>query len=215
MIIERRTYDVAIGQVPDYVANYMAKGLPVSRRHGLDLAAYFGTETGALHQVVHYWRHKSLAGRQESRAPRDADPDWRAYQAGARGRVTRQDVRLLEALAPIAPFPGPPDNGPLAIVEEVGSIVAPRDAEGYLALMRDGIAAAQAAGARPVALLRGISGETSEIVVMWAWASLAARERVMEALARDPVWAGVAARCEAMERAQTRRFLRPIAFPSA
>lgn len=97
MLIEERIYDIAVGLVSEYVDNYTENGLPVSLRHGLKLGAYFLIESGNIHQVVHYWVHEGLGKRQQMRVSRDADADWRNYQAGARGRVVKQEVRFHDA----------------------------------------------------------------------------------------------------------------------
>ncbi len=97
MIVEERIYDIAVGLVPDCVRFCAEAGLPVSCRHGLELAAYFAVEGGHLHPVVHYWLHESLAARQRRRLPRDADPDWRHDQQGARDRVTWQEALARSA----------------------------------------------------------------------------------------------------------------------
>ncbi len=213
MIVEARTYDIAVGQVSDYVANYALHGLPVSLRHGLALAGYFGVEAGNLHQVVHYWKHDSLADREEMRARRDADPAWRAYQAGARGRVVRQEVRLFEVHGVVAPFAVTGPGGSRAVVEECITLTEPGDTAAFeKTFARRLLPRMAAAGARLVCAMRGFTGMTGEVAHLWYWDGMAAREGAQGALAADRAWQRARRQIQDLSRAHARRFLRPLAI---
>ncbi|MBL8381440.1 MAG: NIPSNAP family protein [Burkholderiales bacterium] len=213
MIVEARTYDIAVGQVGDYVANYALHGLPVSLRHGLALAGYFGVEAGNLHQVVHYWKHDSLADRESRRALRDADPAWRAYQAGARGRVLRQEVRLFETHDVVPPFAVAGAADPHAFVEECVTLTEPGDTAAFEAeFARRLLPRMAAAGARLVCSMRGLTGMTGEVVHLWYWEGMAARDRAQAALAADRSWQRAQRETQGLTRAHARRFLRPLAI---
>ena len=81
MIVDVRTYTLIPRKLPKYVELFEGHGLPVMRRHGLELIGYYVSHIGPLNQVVHLWLYDSLADLERKRAVRDADPAWGAYLA--------------------------------------------------------------------------------------------------------------------------------------
>lgn len=95
MIADVRTYTIVPRRMEEYVSLFEAHALPVARRHGLTLQAYFVSQIGALNQVVHVWTYDSLADFEAKRAARDADPDWSSYLARTTGMVTAQENKVM------------------------------------------------------------------------------------------------------------------------
>lgn len=96
MIYEHRTYTVAHGLMPAYLARYEEHGLPVQLKHLGRLLGFFVSEIGPLNQVVHIWAYDSLADRETRRAAMAADPAWTAFLAINGGTFTAQDVKILQ-----------------------------------------------------------------------------------------------------------------------
>ena len=70
MIYERRTYELKLGRLSDYLAIYETKGFSVLRRYAEPIGFWLSgpTETGFLDRVNHIWRYESVTGRIEQRA---------------------------------------------------------------------------------------------------------------------------------------------------
>jgi hypothetical protein len=100
VIFDERTYTLAPGRLPEYLAGHFRDALPIMRRHLGEPYGYFTTETGTLNQFVHLWRYADMADREHRRAALYADPGWLAYRerVGATGWVLRQENRILRAL---------------------------------------------------------------------------------------------------------------------
>lgn len=95
MIVDVRTYTLTPRKTPAYLELFEKHGLPVMRRHGLELIGYYTSVIGPLNEVVHLWRYASLADLEKKRAARDADPDWAAYLRMTEGMVMRQDNKIM------------------------------------------------------------------------------------------------------------------------
>ena len=100
MIVEMRTYTLALGATGRYFKLYGEKGLAVQKRILGHLVGYYATEVGELNQVIHLWAYDSLDDRATRRAALWADPEWLAYIAEAGGLVLKQENQIL----PAAPF---------------------------------------------------------------------------------------------------------------
>jgi NIPSNAP len=57
MIVDVRTNTLIPRKLAKYVEIFEKHGLPVMKRHGLDLMGYYVSYIGALNQVVHLWRY--------------------------------------------------------------------------------------------------------------------------------------------------------------
>jgi hypothetical protein len=95
MIVEQRTYTLAPGALPRFLAAYEEHGLPVHREIYPRLVGYFISETGTLNQVVHLWAFDTFEDRSERRDRLQQDPRWKAYLDKVQGLVTLQESRLL------------------------------------------------------------------------------------------------------------------------
>jgi NIPSNAP len=97
VLFEMRTYTLRPGRLTAYVADFQERGLPIVSRYA-DLVAYWITEVGTLHQVVHVWSYADAAQRAAQRTRLYADPDWvDGYLPRALDDVVSQQSQLLTA----------------------------------------------------------------------------------------------------------------------
>jgi NIPSNAP len=102
VLFEMRTYTLRPGRLPAYVSDFQQRGLPIISRYA-DLVAYWITEVGTLHQVVHVWSYADATQRAAQRARLYGDPDWvDGYLPQALDDVVSQHSQLLTA-APFSP----------------------------------------------------------------------------------------------------------------
>lgn len=99
MIVNIRTYTLVPRNMPRYLQLFETFGLPVMRRHGLDLMGYYTSVVGPQNQLVHIWQFESMADMETKRTARDADPDWQAYLAKTEGMVLMQDDKIMRPTA--------------------------------------------------------------------------------------------------------------------
>ncbi|WP_372784427.1 NIPSNAP family protein [Phenylobacterium sp.] len=95
MIVEMRTYTLALGATGRYLRLYGEKGLAVQKRILGHLVGYYSVEVGALNQVIHLWAYDSLDERAKRRAALWADKEWLAYVAEVGPLVARQENQIL------------------------------------------------------------------------------------------------------------------------
>ncbi len=105
MIVEMRTYTLAVGATGRYFKLYGEKGLAVQKRILGHLVGYYGVEVGGLNQVIHLWAYDTLEDRATRRAKLWADKAWLAYVAEVGPLVLKQENQLLSP----APFFQIPD----------------------------------------------------------------------------------------------------------
>jgi hypothetical protein len=103
MLVDERTYVIAPGCLPRYLAWHQAQALPLMREHLGEPLAYFTGSDGELNTFVHLWGYADAADREARRARLYADPRWLAYRrdTGAQGWVLEQRNRLLQTVAGI------------------------------------------------------------------------------------------------------------------
>ena len=97
MYVEKRTYTLYPGKIPDYLKLYEAEGLAVQTRILPRMVGYFYSEMGELNQIVHMWGYDSLDQRAAKRKELGADPQWQSYVAKIRPLIVRQETQLLIA----------------------------------------------------------------------------------------------------------------------
>jgi hypothetical protein len=102
MIVEQRTYTLAIGRSSEYLAVYEAEGLAIQQPMLGRLFGYFTTETGELNQIVHMWAYADMAERAERRTRLFADGAWLAFVPKLRPYIVRQESQILIP-APFSP----------------------------------------------------------------------------------------------------------------
>ncbi len=106
MIVEMRTYTLALGATGRYFKLYREKGLEVQKRILGHLVGYYAVEVGELNKVVHLWAYDSLDERAKRRAELWANADWLAYVAEIGPLVVDQANQILTP-APFFKVPAP------------------------------------------------------------------------------------------------------------
>ncbi len=105
-LYERRTYDVAVGQMGKVLELYSKEGWPALEAGGHSdfLVGYFVSDTGPLHQLIHIWRFASDAERRDFWKNLFADETFMAFASQLRPLLERQEVQLMQ-VAPWGPRP--------------------------------------------------------------------------------------------------------------
>lgn len=97
MIIEKRTYQLKPGAMPEFLKLYEAEGLPHQSAILGRLLGYFVSEVGELNRVVQLWGFETYEDRMQRRAALSAKSEWRAFLGKAGGMVIHQENELLTA----------------------------------------------------------------------------------------------------------------------
>ena len=98
MIYDMRTYDIAMGKTPEYMAAVREIALPVRESYGVKLAGWYYTDVGALNKVVHIWAYRDFAHFEEAREAFRSDERWiNDYVPRVKGIVLRQENQLMRA----------------------------------------------------------------------------------------------------------------------
>ena len=98
MIYDMRTYDIAMGKTPEYMAAVREIALPVRESYGIKLAGWYYTDVGALNRVVHIWAYRDFAHFEEAREAFRTDERWvNDYVPRVKGIVLRQENQIMRA----------------------------------------------------------------------------------------------------------------------
>ena len=98
MIYDMRTYDIAMGKTPEYMAAVREIALPVRESYGVKLAGWYYTDIGALNKVVHIWAYRDFAHFEEAREAFRTDERWvNDYIPRVKGIVLRQENQIMQA----------------------------------------------------------------------------------------------------------------------
>ena len=98
MIYDMRTYDIAMGKTPEYMAAVREIALPVRESYGVKLAGWYYTDVGALNKVVHIWAYRDYAHFEEAREAFRTDERWvNDYVPRVKGIVLRQENQIMLA----------------------------------------------------------------------------------------------------------------------
>jgi hypothetical protein len=98
VIYELRTYQIQVGKVPEFLANFEKLALPVISKYA-ELVGYWSADPGPLNHVYHLWRYNSLDHRTERRAALARDPAWQPYLDINLKLVLRQESTILNPTA--------------------------------------------------------------------------------------------------------------------
>ncbi|MDE2718274.1 MAG: NIPSNAP family protein [Chloroflexota bacterium] len=98
MIYDMRTYDIAMGKTPEYMAAVREIALPVRETYGIKLAGWYYTDIGALNKVVHIWAYRDFAHFEEAREAFRTDERWvNDYVPRVKGIILRQENQIMRA----------------------------------------------------------------------------------------------------------------------
>ena len=98
MIYDMRTYDIAMGKTPEYMAAVREIALPVRESYGVKLAGWYYTDIGALNKVVHIWAYRDYAHFEEAREAFRTDERWvNDYVPRVKGIILRQENQIMLA----------------------------------------------------------------------------------------------------------------------
>ncbi len=93
-----RTYDIAMGKTPEYMAAVREIALPVRESYGVKLAGWYYTDIGALNKVVHIWAYRDFAHFEEAREAFRTDERWvNDYVPRVKGIILRQENQIMRA----------------------------------------------------------------------------------------------------------------------
>ncbi len=93
-----RTYDIAMGKTPEYMAAVREIALPVRESYGIKLAGWYYTDIGALNKVVHIWAYRDFAHFEEAREAFRTDERWvNDYVPRVKGIILRQENQIMRA----------------------------------------------------------------------------------------------------------------------
>ncbi len=93
-----RTYDIAMGKTPEYMAAVREIALPVRESYGVKLAGWYYTDIGALNKVVHIWAYRDFAHFEEAREAFRTDEHWlNDYVPRVKGMILRQENQIMRA----------------------------------------------------------------------------------------------------------------------
>jgi hypothetical protein len=104
MIVEMRTYTLALGSTPRYFRVYGEKGLAIQKKILGHFMGYYAVEVGPLNQVIHLWAYENMEERTRRRAELWANEEWLAYVRENGSLVVKQENQILTP----APFFQPP-----------------------------------------------------------------------------------------------------------
>ena len=105
-VYEKRTYSIRVGHMAELVRHYTDEGWPVMEAAGYDknLIGYFISDTGQLHQLIHFWRFEDDSERRDFWKRVFANKEFMAFAAKIRPSILTQEVQLLVS-APWGPRP--------------------------------------------------------------------------------------------------------------
>jgi hypothetical protein len=98
-----RTYQIKVGMMQRYIAQFEEKGLPIVSRY-CKLVGYWIAESGRLNRVIHIWEFDSVEHRTEARSRWWQDREWlEGYIPLALPLVESQESIILTA-TPFSPI---------------------------------------------------------------------------------------------------------------
>ena len=105
-VYEKRTYSIRVGHMTEIVRLYIDEGWPVMEAAGFgkNLIGYFISDTGQLHQLIHFWRFESDSERRDFWERVYANKEFMTFAAKIRPSIQTQEVQLLVS-APWGPKP--------------------------------------------------------------------------------------------------------------
>jgi hypothetical protein len=106
MIVEKRTYTLCPGGVPQYMAIYEEFGVATQKKILGKMVGWYYPEIGELNQIIHMWGYKDLADRAKRRERLGKAKAWQTYLSKIREAqlIVKQENQILIP-APWSPKP--------------------------------------------------------------------------------------------------------------
>lgn len=183
MIYELRTYTIKHGFVQEVAKNSGTVARAIRGDNYGKLEGYWITEIGPINQVIHLWSYADLNERQRLRGELAKNTRWTSeYLPLIRPHLIRQDIRLMnQVLGPIAP-------------QREGNVYELRNYRVRPGAIREWVGYFTAAlparekYSKIVGLWTGEAGQPNEVVHIWAYPDLNARQEARAASSKDPRW---------------------------
>ena len=183
MIHELRTYTFHPGKQPEYLKLAEEVGRPI-RGNDYELnQGYWTTDIGTLGQIWHLWSYEDLNEREALRQKLAKNDAWRSeYVANIRDLIQKQEIRFLN---PVIDFKPPTTTGnihELRLYQELTGR-APEFLKHFMEIMP-----VRSKYSEPVCLWQGEAPFPNNVMHMWAYESMQAREDVRAKAGADPEW---------------------------
>ena len=191
MIYDMRTYDIAPGKVPDYMAAAGQVALPIRQEYDIKLGGWYHSEIGRLNQVVHIWAYNDLDHLREATTAVRNDTRWiNDYIPRIRGLVVGQADQIMFG-ADFSPDPtagGQPASTPTIYDMRIYDIKLGMVPE-YMAAVREvGLPIRQEIDARLAGWFYSEVGPLNQVVHIWAYKGYEDMAQKVKAYSSDPRW---------------------------
>jgi hypothetical protein len=196
MYVEQRLYRAHPGRLAAWLKLYEEVGNPVSARHMGPLLGFFTIEVGPLNSVLFLRGYDDPDDRERAMAAREADPEWQHFRAesGKLAALAAQENKLLKTAA----F-SPTQSAAAPFVRTLGGTGMVIDHRTYDLYPGKGTPWIGNYGQTALGIQRRLLGQflffgvtecgpINQAVFMWAYESLADRDRRRVAMAADPEW---------------------------
>ena len=98
-VVEIRVDEYERGTLPNLLAAYRDKGLPVLTRHiGRPLAFYMPV-VGRINCLTQLWGYDNLSEYENGRAAVEADPDWKDFLRASQNLIRYRDTRMTRRIS--------------------------------------------------------------------------------------------------------------------
>ncbi len=222
MYVEHCTYTAHPGKLGAWLKLYEDLGGPASDRHLGQPLGFFKVEFGVLNQVVFIRGIEDIDRRHEQAVARDQDAQWQAFCARCMelGALAHQESRLMKTV-PFGPLHSATQpfvrqfSGEGFVVEQRTFDLLPGKLKPWLKAYRELALPVQERHLGQFVFM-GVTeaGPLNQVVYMWAYSSLADRDRRRDAVAADPAWGEFAKVTASLVpyRKQSTAILRPTAW---
>jgi hypothetical protein len=208
MIHELRTYTILPGRASEYLELAGGVSRPIRGDRFGKLLGYWGTEHGALNQVVHLWEYADVAARAQARAGLAKEERWlKEYVPRSQPLLVSQENMLL---SPMDWYPFRPASGMGLYELRIYRFLPGKIAE-WAKLAQTGLPIREKYSA-PVGFWQVEIGPLNTLVHLWPYRDAQHRAEVRKAAAADPAWQEVLARVHPLVQTQESKVLIPASF---
>jgi hypothetical protein len=183
MIYELRIYTLKHGSTAEVAKNAGEVGRAIRGDDYGKLEGYWVSEIGPINQVLHLWSYKDLNDRQRLREELSRNKRWTGeYIPLIRPNLVRQDIRLMNhVIGPVAP--AKPGN----VYELRYYRTKPGAVKQWVGLFTEALPAREKYS-KIVGLWTTEAGQPNEVVHIWSYPDLNARQAARGGSGKDPRW---------------------------